>query len=150
MQRSTAKARTRTVSQKYLRLIALLPILATTFLTLCTPPTRPLSLPHTVYNSTDPSSPLLRILSSTQSITGRIVVAENYEHGFRYLRADHSLLGGVWIGDKVYSMDASEEARFTMDVNGEKLGDSIYSAFVLQEAVRLMEREAKQEKALIM
>jgi hypothetical protein len=121
-----------------------------TFIALNTSPTRPLSLPYTVYNSTDGTTPLLRVLSSTQSVTGRIVVAENYEHGFRYLRADHSLLGGLWIGDKVHSMDTSVQAWFARDIHGEKLGDSIYTTFVLQEAARFQQREGNQEKALIM
>ena len=91
---------------------------------------------------------LLRILSSEPSVTGRIVVGEDYNHGFRFLRADHSLLGGVWIGDKAVKMD--EGALFVRDKQGTKLGDSIYSTFVLQEAVRLQERETPQKSALTM
>ena len=60
------------------------------------------------------------------------------------------MLGGVWIGKKVHSMDTSKDAWIARDVNGDKLGDSIYSAFVLQEAVRLIEKESKPENALIM
>ena len=66
------------------------------------------------------------------------MVAEDVKQGFRYLRADHSLLGGVWVGDKAF---------------GNEIGDSIYSAFVLQEAIRLAERERLDgggENALIM
>ena len=70
-----------------------------------------------------------RLLASTDSITGRIVVAENLKDNFRFLRADHSLLGGRWIGERI------------TDPSG--LGDSIYSAFVLQEAVRLVVRPKK-------
>lgn len=44
-----------------------------------------------------PSSP---ILASKKSLTGWVVVAEHDSDGylFRYLRADHSLLGGLWVG----------------------------------------------------
>lgn len=39
----------------------------------------------------------VRILNSTESITGRVVVGENVAAGYRFLRCDHSLLGGRWI-----------------------------------------------------
>lgn len=104
----------------------------------------------------------LRILSSVPSVTGMIVVGEilpsdtlvpgmSEEHptSFRYLRASHSILGGVWIGDKV-----STRAP-TLDATGTPFGDSIYSAFVLQEAARLIDTTDRavqngQEKALFM
>ena len=75
-------------------------------------------------------------------------MAEDYSNSFRFLRADHSLLGGRWIGEKVYTKEPT--AKPLTDAEGTKLGDSIYSAFVLQEAVRLHERPGKQENALIM
>ncbi|KAJ7653477.1 spermidine synthase [Mycena rosella] len=93
-----------------------------------------------------PSFPLL-IHSSVQSITGLIVVGEalpppSYRggpdsemHSLRYLRASHSLLGGVWVGAKVATLD---DAPPLVDSYGTALGDSIYSAFVLQEAARLV------------
>lgn len=97
---------------------------------------------------THPNFPL-RILSSIPSVTGRIVVGESlpsdswvpgasgqYPTSFRYLRASHSILGGVWIGDNVSTRDKSAP---TLDATGTPLGDSIYSAFVLQEAVRLFD-----------
>jgi hypothetical protein len=56
-------------------------------------------------------------------------------HSARYMRASHSILGGVWTHDKVQVLD--DEQPLT-DLAGEPLGDSIYSAFVLQEAVRLV------------
>jgi hypothetical protein len=84
----------------------------------------------------------LRILSAEQSVTGLITVAEwlppaNYQekeevmHSVRYLRASHSLLGGVWIREKAQTIGNSEPMR---DSRGNPLGDSIYAAFVLQEA----------------
>jgi len=51
----------------------------------------------------------------------------------RYLRASHSILGGVWIKQRAVSMDGSLSPR---DATGNRLGDSIYPAFILQEAVR--------------
>ncbi|KAG1783081.1 S-adenosyl-L-methionine-dependent methyltransferase [Suillus placidus] len=95
----------------------------------------------TPYNS--PTYPL-RILNSTQSKTGVVVVGEILPpddrsspplHSIRYLRASHSLLGGVWIGDGVATLDNFPPLT---DQDGTPLGDSIYSAFVLQEAVRLV------------
>lgn len=85
------------------------------------------------------------ILSSKQSITGVIVVGETapgdetHSH-MRYLRASHSLLGGVWINDRAWSVDASFAVR---DAAGIRLGDSIYTAFVLQEAVRLIDSTSR-------
>ncbi|KAF7332288.1 Spermidine synthase [Mycena kentingensis (nom. inval.)] len=105
-----------------------------------------------------PDFPLV-IHSSVQSLTGLIVVGEalpppNYKggpdtemHSLRYLRADHSLLGGVWVGGKVAAMD---EAPFQRDSFGDPIGDSIYSTFVLHEAARLVNSTArKYERAAI-
>jgi hypothetical protein len=99
---------------------------------------------------THPSFPL-RILSSTQSVTGLIVVGEGIPHAdarkddrrtpIRYLRASHSLLGGVWIGNDIARIDG---APLTVDEQGTPLGDSIYSAFVLQEAARLVNSTSKR------
>ena len=71
-------------------------------------------------------------------------------YSLRYLRAGHSLLGGVWVGDRVFTK--SGKGSVSTDAFGTPLGDSIYSTFVTQEAVRLVEfadgREAKN--ALVM
>lgn len=106
----------------------------------------------------------LRILSSKDSVTGVVVVGEllppkpksevvdpTTMHSFRYLRASHSLLGGVWIGSSVASLD---NVPSRTDQAGTPLGDSIYSTFVLQEAVRLINNNvqgdiSKRENALI-
>ena len=86
------------------------------------------------------SSGNVTILSSKQSTTGTIVVGEiapGNEHysSMRYLLASHSLLGGVWISERAISMDVG---LAMYDAAGNQLGDSIYTAFVLQEAVRLI------------
>lgn len=82
-----------------------------------------------------------------QSVTGVISVGEalpppghNGEldqsmHSVRYLRASHSILGGVWMGHKVQVLDDAEPVK---DSFGTALGDSIYATFVLQEAARLV------------
>lgn len=113
----------------------------------------PLQRPYT-----HPTHPL-RILSSVPSLTGRIVVGEmlptddgEMVSSSRFLRASHSLLGGVWMGQKAAYKSS---VPVNKDERGEPLGDSIYSTFVLQEATRLVSstkkgKEGKYEKALIM
>ncbi|EJD07975.1 S-adenosyl-L-methionine-dependent methyltransferase [Fomitiporia mediterranea MF3/22] len=113
-----------------------------TLFCLSQPPMAIRSLPYAHSNG------LLRILSSTPSVTGRIVVGEDKTHGFRFLRADHSLLGGVWIGDK-YLGKMDDGAEFVRDKDGVKLGESIYSAFVLQEAARLQQKDEPHQNALV-
>ncbi|CEL52703.1 hypothetical protein RSOLAG1IB_05909 [Rhizoctonia solani AG-1 IB] len=77
----------------------------------------------------------VRVLARTDSTTGVVVVAENLIDKFRYLRCDHSLLGGMWI------------AGSRSPLNSHGLGDSIYTAFVLQEAIRIVERpDNRKEK----
>lgn len=70
----------------------------------------------------------------------------------RYLRASHSLLGGAWVGDKVFARDPSKV--LFKDEAGAPLGDTVYTTFVVQEAVRLFEIEGRTfeqgEHALIM
>lgn len=134
-------------------ILPILPILTSTILRAPTLP-KPLKEPYT-----HPSYPL-RILSSVQSAySGVIVVGEAIAqpesdsslHSLRYLRAGHSLLGGVWIGDKV--MTKQNAKPWLVDEQGQPLGDSIYSAFVLQEAIRLAIRpksDGAQEIALMM
>lgn len=97
-------------------------------------------------------------------MTGLISVAEwmspkvkggeydNVLNSARYLRASHSILGGVWTHDKVAVLPGEEPLK---DSFGTPLGDSIYSAFTLQEAARLVNsttkgKENKWESALVM
>ena len=103
-------------------------------------------LPHPLHQTfTHPTYPL-QILSAEQSITGLITVGqwlpppdfeggdESQIHSTRYLRASHSILGGVWTHGNVQVLDEPPIS----DSFGIRLGDSVYSAFVLQEAVRLV------------
>ena len=71
----------------------------------------------------------LRILSSEKSLTGQIVVAENLLDGYRFLRCDHSILGGRWTRQVM----AGEET-------GTEMGDSIFPIIALQEVAILAHR----------
>jgi hypothetical protein len=101
----------------------------------------------------------LRILSSVPSpYSGVVVVGEipppttadiqqgtfQEPHSLRYLRAGHSLLGGVWTGERAYRKDG--KGPLGLDANLNPIGDSIYSAFTLQEAARLVETSVRAEK----
>ncbi|KDQ64389.1 hypothetical protein JAAARDRAFT_28016 [Jaapia argillacea MUCL 33604] len=137
---------------KYTQASRILPILP-----MLLPLLRPPILPHPLGPEpfTHPFHPV-RILSSVQSNTGLIVVGEALPvqgsgvSEVRYLRAGHSILGGVWVGSKVIGLDDGEgegEVVSVVDEEGTPLGDSIYSAFVLQEATRFA--VPKPENALI-
>ncbi|KAL0250486.1 hypothetical protein I308_102664 [Cryptococcus tetragattii IND107] len=79
----------------------------------------------------------LRVLSSEQSLTGRVVVGDNLKDGYRFLRCDHSILGGRWFRER--------------EVNGEKtveLGDSIFAVFNLQEVMTLAHRSDGDESLI--
>jgi hypothetical protein len=117
------------------------------------------TLPHPLTQQyIHPTFPL-RVLASTQSTTGIVVVgdilpqADTELHSLRYLRVAHSLVGGVFIEDRIVTIDGQPLA---FDRQGYALGDSIFSAFALQEAVRLFYRPehdqvtGRQRKALIM
>ena len=140
--------------------IALLPLLPYLFNYVQSPTLpKPLSEPYT-----HPEIPL-RVLSSVPSpYSGVVLVGEvlpptpaaikagnvTEPHSLRYMRAGHSLLGGVWIGDRVFRMDA--QGPLNWDKHSTPIGDSIYGAFVTQEAARLVQRPAssKKESALAM
>ncbi|KAE8537907.1 hypothetical protein D1P53_005968 [Cryptococcus gattii VGV] len=79
----------------------------------------------------------LRVLSSEQSLTGRVVVGDNLKDGYRFLRCDHSILGGRWFRER--------------ENNGEKtveLGDSIFAVFNLQEVMTLAHRSDGNESLI--
>ena len=143
--------------QKHYWRIAILPLLPY-LLQYIAAPTIPKPMLKPYVHPTAPS----RILSSVASPYGGVVVVgevlppkdesaeEKTPHSLRYLRAGHSLLGGVWVGDRVFKKDGSGPVSF--DSYASPLGDSIYATFVTQEATRLVEfpdgRTAKN--ALIM
>ncbi|KAF2014645.1 hypothetical protein BU24DRAFT_423551 [Aaosphaeria arxii CBS 175.79] len=67
------------------------------------------------------------ILARQESLTGYVSVLENIDdQAFRLMRCDHSLLGGEWL---VTPFAASK---------GQRQRESIFSVFVLLEAVRLV------------
>ncbi|KAK2466436.1 hypothetical protein APHAL10511_002078 [Amanita phalloides] len=132
---ATSKHRVKTYQLKFMIFVALTASWFWLLQPILTSPILPHPLPAPY---TRPDYPL-RILSAEQSVTGLIIVAEvlpherNAEvHSIRYLRASHSILGGVWLyGD----LDNQQPMTDSFDTY---LGDSIYAAFVLQEAVRFV------------
>jgi hypothetical protein len=69
------------------------------------------------------------LLSREWSNTGYLSVLENSQANYRVMRCDHSLLGGEW------QLTPARRAQ------GWKIPESIYAAFHMLEAVRLMETE---------
>lgn len=102
-----------------------------------------------------------RLLASRPGVTGRITVGEFEAKGqwLRYLRADHSLLGGLWVGPSreviVEEMKAAEASLWeSVDERAViERAESVYSTFVLQEIARLVvgppKSTKREEKALL-
>jgi hypothetical protein len=84
-----------------------------------------------------------------ESLTGMITVVENAETGYRVLKCDHSLLGGLWTGIKRNELmeEGVTEALERRSVNE---AESVYTAFLVQEAIRLVRRPSGGDKVLIM
>ncbi|KIY51928.1 spermine/spermidine synthase [Fistulina hepatica ATCC 64428] len=135
----------KTVSNKQVKFVGIaLTVVGTT---LCKSILSSPILPHPLREPYQHPTYPLRILSSVVSNTGLILVGEalpfpldvKKENGMlediRYLRASHSLLGGVWTGKQIGIVDDVEPLR---DSHGTPLGDSVYGTFVVQEAVRLI------------
>ena len=127
--------------------IAVLPLLPYMFQNLPSP-TLPKPLPAPFVHPTAP----LKILSSVASpYSGVVVVGEvlppdpaaieagnvTEPHSIRYLRAGHSLLGGVWLANRSWRKDQSGPVSY--DSMATPLGDSIYGTFITQEAARFVE-----------
>jgi hypothetical protein len=107
--------------------------------------------PSTPFHIPDGNGGTSTVLLSQKGVSGRIVVSEvAHESGwqYRFLRADHSILGGQWL------------TKVTDDkgVNRMEFSDSIFAAFPLQEVLLLAERgdlsapprPAPGESALVM
>lgn len=75
-----------------------------------------------------------RVVAKQESVTGLVIVGQYERQGrtLRYLRCDHSLLGGLWL-DPDDAQDLS-------------LAEAIYKTFHLQEAVRLIQRPSSPSK----
>lgn len=81
----------------------------------------------------------VRIHSSVASVSGRVIVGDNVEDKYRYLRADRALVGGVWIHD--VPGDTTGVAA--------KLGDSVFATMPLQETALLARAPAKDDPLLV-
>lgn len=79
----------------------------------------------------------LRVLSSARGLTGQIVVAENLRDGYRFLRCDHSILGGKWFRKVRDRAGKGQEQTI--------FGDSIFAAFALQEVGLLAARQGEED-----
>ncbi|ESK94483.1 spermine spermidine synthase [Moniliophthora roreri MCA 2997] len=113
-------------------------------------------LPHPYPETYTDSRVPYQIHFAVQSNTGLIEVGEiltppehdpqdvKAMHSVRFLRAAHSILGGMWMGPRV--MDLGDGHPHLKDSYGTDLGDSIYGAFDLQEAARLVVREKSKGK----
>ena len=66
------------------------------------------------------------LLERKQSISGYLSVLEDNNKGFKVMRCDHSLLGGEWNMPRRKGVDR-------------KVGEPIYTVFVMLEAVRLVQ-----------
>ncbi|ORY18239.1 S-adenosyl-L-methionine-dependent methyltransferase [Clohesyomyces aquaticus] len=78
-------------------------------------------------NATLFSTQNFTLLARQESITGYVSVLESHNDvAFRLLRCDHSLLGGEWL------------VTPTSAANGQTKRETIFSVFVLLEAVRLV------------
>ncbi|KAI9337360.1 S-adenosyl-L-methionine-dependent methyltransferase [Zopfochytrium polystomum] len=80
------------------------------------------------------------LLARQESLTGYVSVlqvrVDGGKEAFRVMRCDHSLLGGEWL--------PTAHAR----KKGQTQRETVFSAFVLLEAVRLIEHPAKRELAV--
>lgn len=109
------------------RAIAVATISIATILALASPyGNSPISI--TILNNTLNSQDWT-LLARQWSNTGYLSVLENTNANYRVMRCDHSLLGGEW--------QLTPERRN----QGWKISESIYAAFHMLEAVRLMEVE---------
>ncbi|KAK6542595.1 hypothetical protein TWF694_006539 [Orbilia ellipsospora] len=84
------------------------------------------------------------VLARQESNTGYLSVLENKKAEYRFLRCDHSILGGVWLK---HHPELAKQKK-----NPEHLREPIYAVFVMLEAIRLIDppaRERKNPNALI-
>jgi hypothetical protein len=108
-----------------------LPLILSSVMQVQPPCTSP-ACPYFAANNT------LRVLERARSVTGTIVIAEFLDGPFRFMRCDQSLLGGKWLVPQAEGLPATE------------LGESIYSAFIFQEAVRLVERQSPRKREQVL
>lgn len=91
--------------------------------------------------TTSSDTPDHRLLFSRRSATGWIVVGEQAAHdtSFRYLRADHSLLGGLWVDPARNQLahDKGVPPSAISDEDAVEEADTIFENFLLLEIGRL-------------
>ncbi|SCV69725.1 BQ2448_1119 [Microbotryum intermedium] len=77
-------------------------------------------LPSSLFCSSQASTGPVRLLASQQSITGRVVLGETMVHNLtlRYLRVDHSLLGGLWMMPTEQEAGKGESSRLAVGHEG--------------------------------
>ncbi|KAF2184060.1 S-adenosyl-L-methionine-dependent methyltransferase [Zopfia rhizophila CBS 207.26] len=93
-------------------------------------PHYPLESAFNKANATLATTQNFTLLARQESVTGYVSVLENHaDNAFRLLRCDHSLLGGEW-----QLTPAAVE-------KGQTQRETIFSVFVMLEAVRLVEDE---------
>lgn len=75
------------------------------------------------------------LVARQESLTGYISVLDNFEHGFRVMRCDHSLLGGEWTTPPMSYLP--------------RVNEPIYAIFVMLEAVRLVRTGATEKIGIV-
>ena len=93
-----------------------------------------------LHNSSD-----LRVLDRRESLTGFVTVAEHRmseDNWIRFMRCDHSLLGGLWVDDTHRAMlhRVALQPFGGIDHSYTIEPESIYTTFLLQEAIRLVDQ----------
>jgi hypothetical protein len=89
-------------------------------------------------------------LDRRESITGMITVVEKSDSGYRVLKCDHSLLGGLWTGLKLRQLSAEGVTGEDLEQRSIDEAESVYTAFLVQAAVRLVRRPQTGKNVLIM
>ncbi|MBW0563892.1 hypothetical protein O181_103607 [Austropuccinia psidii MF-1] len=109
--------------------------------------------PNQQFQSNQPRK--YRLLARKLSSTGLILVGEiNMGQSgpeVRFLRCDHSLLGGFWIGPAKRSIIKRHKELYPnhplnnaeLELRAAKEAESIYPTFILQDAIRLVERPSQ-------
>lgn len=91
----------------------------------------------------------MKLLNRKESVTGMVSVTEHLVNGqwARLLRCDHSVLGGLWTGparEYVYqniNSSLSAYKPYEIDAKVVSRAESVYATFIMQEAVRLVEKD---------
>jgi len=110
----------------------LLPLLPTLLLGLLAPPALPLPLYPLL--ASEPARPALGLALLQVGETAALPAGAPEGLAWRWLRADSSLLGGRWVGQHAPLDQIAEDDGGGAGGGEERVGDSIFSAFVLQEA----------------